>query len=105
MDTIQISDKDFEEKVLKSSKPVLVDCFAVWCGPCKAMGPIIDELNKEYGSSYDIYKLDVDQNPETAQKYGIMSIPTLLLFKGGELKETLIGLQEKDVLVSRLTAF
>ena len=88
----ELFEKDFDEKI-KSGK-VLVDCFATWCGPCKMLSPIIDELAKEV-ADYSFYKLDVDQNEEISRKYGIMSIPTLLIFENGELKKTLVGFKSK----------
>ena len=88
----EILEKDFNEKV-KDGK-VLVDCFATWCGPCKMLSPIIDELAKEV-TDYSFYKLDVDKNEEIARQYGIMSIPTLLIFENGELKQTLVGFKSK----------
>ena len=88
----ELFEKDFDEKI-KSGK-VLVDCFATWCGPCKMLSPIIDELAKEV-TDYSFYKLDVDQNEEISRKYGIMSIPTLLIFENGELKQTLVGFKSK----------
>ena len=88
----ELFEKDFDEKI-KNGK-VLVDCFATWCGPCKMLSPIIDELAKEV-TDYSFYKLDVDQNEEISRKYGIMSIPTLLIFENGELKQTLVGFKSK----------
>ena len=84
MAAAHFSDNDFEEKVLKSDKPVMVDFFADWCGPCKMAAPIIDELSEEYKDKAMIGKLNVDENNATAQKYGVMSIPTVIMFSGGE---------------------
>ncbi len=90
-----ISDKEFDSKI-KEGK-VVVDCYANWCGPCKMLGPIIEELSEEM-DNYSFYKLDVDQNEETARKYGIMSIPALLIFENGELKDKTIGFKPKEEL-------
>jgi len=91
-----VTDSDFEEVVLNSEKAVLVDFWAVWCGPCKMVVPAIEYLASTYEDSLRVVKLNVDENMQTASKYGVMSIPTLLLFKGGELKETIIGALPKD---------
>lgn len=88
-------DGNFEQKVLQSSKPVLVDFFATWCGPCKMLGPIIEKIGEESNGKYDVYKVDVDQSPETAQKYGIMSIPTVIIFNQGQIVEKIVGLTQK----------
>jgi thioredoxin 1 len=96
------SDANFEAEVLKSDQPVLVDFFATWCGPCKMQGPIVDELAGEVGDKFKVGKMDVDQSPQTAGKYGIMSIPTIIIFKNGEVKETLSGLQSKENLKTAL---
>jgi thioredoxin 1 len=85
------TDKDFENDVLKSSTPVLVDLWATWCGPCKAIAPLLDALSGDYGDRLKIVKLDIDTNPQTPSNYGVTSIPTLLLFKGGELVDKMIG--------------
>jgi len=93
----------FDEAVLNSSKPVLVDFWAEWCGPCKALAPVLDEVAGEMGDKAKIVKVNVDENSEIAQKYGIRSIPTLIFFKNGEVKSTLIGNQQKGEIVKSLT--
>jgi len=99
---LEFTDKNFEEEVLKSDKPVLVDFWAPWCGPCQMMGPIIDELSKEVEGKVKVGKLNVDENGETAAKYGVMSIPTLKIFKGGEIVKEFVGVQDKNSLKSEL---
>lgn len=94
-------DETFSEEVLKSDKIVLVDCYAVWCGPCKMQGPIIDEIAEE-NDDILVGKLDVDNNPETAIKYGIMSIPTLLIIKNGEVIKQFVGLTSKSEILDAL---
>jgi len=90
------TDKDFEEKVLKSDKPVFVDFFAEWCGPCKAAAPIVDELSEEYKDKVVVGKVNVDSNQTTAGKYGVMSIPTVIMFKGGEEVDRMSGFAGKE---------
>ncbi len=87
----EFTDDSFSKEVLQSDKPVLVDFWAPWCGPCKSLGPIIEKLSTDLASSVKIGKLNVDDNPATAQEYGVMSIPTLLLFKGGKVVGTHMG--------------
>ena len=82
---IHVTDADFDEKVLKSELPVMVDFWAEWCGPCKMIAPIVEELSDEYAGQFDFAKLDVDSNPTTAMAYNVRSIPTLLIFKGGKV--------------------
>lgn len=94
--TLEVTDKDFQEKVLQSDKPVLVDFWAAWCGPCRMVGPIIDELSTEYEGKAVVAKMDVDQNQEFAAKYGVRNIPTVLLFKDGEMVNRQVGVAQKD---------
>jgi len=94
------TDDNFEGEVLKSDKPVLIDFWAPWCGPCKAIGPIVEELAKQLKDSVKIMKLNVDESQKTAIKYGVRSIPTLILFKDGKVLDTLIGLVPKERLES-----
>lgn len=99
---MQFSDQNFEQEVLKSEKPVLVDFWAAWCGPCQMMGPIVDELAEEMKDKVKIGKLNVDENRETASNYGVMSIPTLIIFKDGKVVKQLVGAQNKDSLKEEL---
>src|SRR5512136_1412710 len=93
---IHLTDSNFDEEVLKSEKPVLVDFWAPWCGPCKAIGPVVEELATIYRDRVKVAKINIDENPKTATVYGVMSIPTLVLFKGGSIMEKLVGLVPKD---------
>ena len=96
---MQFTDQGFQKEVLESNVPVLVDFFAPWCGPCRAMGPIIEELEAEYkDKNIKIGKINIDENTETAEKYGVMSIPTFILFDKGEVGEKLVGMQDKSSL-------
>jgi thioredoxin 1 len=99
---MEITDANFEEAILKADKPALVDFWAVWCGPCRVIGPIVEELADEYADRVVVGKLDVDSNRETAVKYGIQAIPTLLLVKDGEVAERLVGVTDKANLASKL---
>ena len=102
---MEFTDKNFNEEVLKSKVPALVDFWAPWCGPCRMQGPIIEELEKDYaGKPVKIGKLNVDENGDVAQKYGVMSIPTLLLFKDGKIVEQMVGVQSKESLKGKLDA-
>lgn len=98
MADVTVTDQNFEAEVLKSQTPVLVDFWAPWCGPCKIVEPIIEELAREYGGKIKVGKLNVDDNPQTAGQYNVMSIPTFLIFKNGKPVKTIIGAQGKDAL-------
>lgn len=99
---LELTDKNFDQEVIKSDKPVLVDFWATWCGPCQMMGPILEELSKEMEGKIKIGKLEVDANPQMAEKYEIMSIPSLKVFKEGKVVKEFTGLQNKEVLKSEL---
>ena len=98
---VYVTDASFESDVLKSGEPVLVDYWAEWCGPCKMIAPILDEIAEEYAGKVKIAKLNIDENPQTPPKYGIRGIPTLMLFKNGNIEATKVGALSK----SQLTAF
>ncbi|MBM3617575.1 MAG: thioredoxin TrxA [Alphaproteobacteria bacterium] len=89
--TVHITDQNFENDVLKAEGPVLVDFWAEWCGPCKQIGPLLDELSNELGDKITIAKVNIDQNPNTPQKYGVRGIPTMIIFKNGEAVSTKVG--------------
>ena len=99
---LKLSDDDFEEKVIKSSVPVLVDYWAEWCGPCKMIAPILDEISKEYESRVTVAKLNIDDNPATPQRYSVRGIPTLSLFIDGELVDSKVGALSKSQLITWL---
>jgi thioredoxin 1 len=94
----ELSDTNFESSVLKNAKPVLVDFWAVWCGPCRQVAPIVEALAKKWGDKVTVAKLNVDDVPSVAERYGIMSIPTLMLFKGGQVVERVVGLSPQAAL-------
>lgn len=97
-----VTDQNFGDQVLKSTMPVLVDFWAPWCGPCKIVGPIVEELAQEYKDKVQVVKLNVDDNPQVSGQYGVMSIPTLMVFKNGQPVKSAIGAQPKDALKQML---
>lgn len=97
MDLIHFTDNNFDETVLKAEKPVLVDFFADWCGPCRMVAPVIEEMAKNYGEKLIVGKLDVDANPSIAGRYGVMSIPTVVLFEGGKEVARQVGFGGKEI--------
>ena len=99
---LELNNGNFDELVMKSDKPVLVDFWAEWCGPCRMVGPIVEELSKEYADTAVIGKVNVDENQEIAAKFGIRNIPTLLVFKGGEIVDKQVGVAPKNVLAGKL---
>jgi thioredoxin 1 len=103
MKPIEVTDGNFQREVLESDIPVLVDFWAVWCGPCKMIAPVVEELAGEYDGKLKVGKLDVDNNPETSMKFGVRSIPTLMIFKKGKVVEQIIGAMPKRNLVAKLT--
>jgi thioredoxin len=92
----EVGDESFDQEVLQAGKPVVVDFWAPWCGPCKAVEPIFAELEAEHGERVGFVKLDIDQHPATASRYGVLSIPTAILFEGGEPRETVIGARPRS---------
>ena len=105
MGTKKVTDETFEADVLKNDKPVLVDYWAEWCGPCKMVAPVLDAIAEEHGDKLDIVKLNVDDNPVVTQKYGILNIPTLGVFKNGEVVMELVGARSKSALLRELSDF
>ena len=101
---LELNDLNFDDKVLKSDKPVLVDFWAEWCGPCRMVGPIMDELSKDFESKAIVGKIDVDANQEYAAKYGVRNIPTVLLFKNGELVSRQVGVAPKKTYEDAINA-
>ena len=105
MGTKKVTDETFEADVLNNDKPVLVDYWAEWCGPCKMVAPVLEAIAEEHGDKLDIVKLNVDENPVITQKYGILNIPTLGVFKNGEVVKELVGARSKSALLRELSDF
>jgi thioredoxin 1 len=101
---LEITDNNFESEVLKSSEPVLVDFWAPWCGPCRMIAPVVEELAGEYAGSVKVGKLNIDDSPNAAMNYGVSSIPTIMVFKGGEVVDRFVGVQPKSKLQQALDA-
>ena len=99
---VEATDANFDQEVLKSDQPVLVDFWAAWCGPCKAIAPVVDELATSYQGKAKVMKMDVDKNPSTPMRYNVRGIPTLLVFKGGQVKEQIVGYVAKEIIETAL---
>ncbi|PSH03466.1 MAG: thioredoxin [Acidobacteria bacterium] len=99
---IVVNDANFDQEVLQSEQPVLIDFWATWCGPCRALAPVVDEIAKTYHGKVKVAKMDVDSNTATPQRYGVRGIPTLLVFKGGEVQEQIVGFVPKETIEKAL---
>lgn len=95
---LEVTDANFDQEVLKSEQPVLIDFWATWCGPCRALAPVVDEIAKSYDGKVKVVKMDVDRNPATPQRYGVRGIPTLLVIKGGQVQEQIVGYVPKETI-------
>ena len=105
MGATPVTDAEWTTEVLESDTPVLVDFWAEWCGPCRMVGPIVDEIADENGDKLKVLKLNVDENPNTAREYGVMSIPTLLVFKGGQQEKRIVGAKPKSALLGEIADY